>query len=324
MNLGNYFIEKGILKCYILLVILIFIFTSLSSFAIGVKPLVVDFNIKPGQEKEFSISLFPSDKAEKVELSLYQPFQEVEGNLIYLKGDIHKYPALDWVELEKDNIIVYPEDEVKLKGKIKVPYDVGGSHTVVIMIESEAQEQSHGVAFIFRYAVRLNININKSGLSNICDVSNISLKKGELGQPIVETYFDNESDWHHMVSGEVTIRDQNRRLVERVTLRSPVAIENSRLKTKVFSGSKVKFLGEIIHNLSPGNYVLRTFFRYGAHGQVLKSKKITIKEGDFNFPRSDDIGAFSTDTELIELQLKPGQRKSEVIKLQSEIGDESY
>ena len=41
--------------------------------AVGVRPLLFDFDVRPGDQLEFEINLMPGQRAEVVDLILYEP-----------------------------------------------------------------------------------------------------------------------------------------------------------------------------------------------------------------------------------------------------------
>lgn len=91
----------------------------------------------------------------------------------------------------------------------------------------------------------------------------------------------------------------------------------------MYPGSEVEYIAEITKRLSPGEYTLRAFFRYGDHGQIIETKNVTVAEGQFNFPSLEEIGAFSVQPTELQLKLAAGQRKTEALQLISEIGEDA-
>ncbi len=315
--------KRGIL--FIIIILMVAIFKIPTVFAAGVKPLVIDIDAKPGDVKEFKLHLIPGRQEEQVKLSLYQPVQLTSGSLTYQKCDEERFPAAKWVNLDQDEVMVYPGENSTVSGTVKIPFDAGGSNTVVIMVEPQTtSQQKGGVRFMVRYAVRINIRVKRPGLRTEAELLDFTLKEGKEKEPIVRAKIYNPSFWDYLVAGEVMVRDEDRRLVERLTLRTISGRKNDKDKTRIYPGSEVDYLAEVTKRLTPGEYNLRLFMRYGEHGQIIKSKKIKIEKGDFNFPTADEIGAFSLEPKEIDLELKAGQRKSTVLRLNSELGEPSY
>jgi len=296
---------------------------SLSVSAVGVRPLVIDLDMKPGETKSFELILTPSDREETVNLSFYEPVQLLNGSLAYQEPTLTSFSSVSWVTLEKDQARVFPGEEVRINGTVRVPFSAGGSHTVVIMVEPEVPTTGQGITFQVRYAVRLNIRVERPGLRQTADLVGLELIPGEKQEPLVRAVVHNTSAWDYLVSGEVTIRDEERRLVERVNLTAQASAGSGANQLRMYPGSQVEFLGEITKRLSPGEYNLRTFIRFGDHGQIVRSETITIAEGDFHFPTADEIGAFSVAPTVIEHRVRAGERKSQVLEFVSEIVESS-
>ena len=293
------------------------------TWAFGVRPLVIDLNVKPGDTRDFEIIFNPGNSDETVQLSLYQPVQLLSGNLAYQEPDPEAFPAVNWVKLEKSEIKVYPGEDSSVSGTIKVPFDAGGSHTVVIMAEPEVAADQPGITLIVRYAIRLNIRVDRPGLRTQAELKAFNMIPGAEGEPVIAARIANTSVWDYLVSGEVTIRDSEKRLVERLVLNSEAGARANLTQTRIYPGSEVDFTGTVTKRLSPGDYTLRLFFRYGEHGQIVQTEHITVVEGQYKFPGADEIGAFTVEPESIAMELKAGQQKSQVLQLTSEIQEPS-
>ena len=255
------------------LVLLIFLgLCSLPTLAVGVRPLVIDLELKPGESRDFELILTPGDGEETANLSFYEPVQLLNGSLAYQEPALASFSAISWVSLDKKQVQVYPGEEVRIAGTVRVPFSAGGSHTIVIMVEPQAPAAQQGITFQVRYAVRLNIRVDRPGLRETADLTEIGLIPGEAQEPIIRAVVNNSSAWDYLVSGEVTIRDQERRLVERVLLSPPSSAGSGSSQIRMYPGSQVEFLGEITKRLTPGEYSLRTFFRYGDHAKLSRVK----------------------------------------------------
>jgi hypothetical protein len=296
---------------------------SQGALAFGVRPLVIDLDLKPGDTRDFEIILNPGTTDETVMLSLYQPIQLLDGNLAYQEPTPETFPAVNWVQLDRYEVKVYPGEDAVISGRVRVPFDAGGSHTVVVMAEPVVTAEQPGITLIVRYAIRLNIRVDRPGLRPSAKLVDLDMVPGETGEPVVAARIANPSPWDYIVSGEVTIRDTERRLVERIPLNSGSSARAGLNQTRMYPGSEVEYTGLVTKRLSPGEYNMRAFFRYGEYGQITQTKTIEVVEGQFSFPGADEIGAFTVEPEGIELELKAGQRKSQVLQLTSEIQETS-
>jgi len=289
------------------------------TLAFGVRPLVIDIDCKPGDTRDFEIILNPGNTEETVQLSLYQPVQMLSGNLAYQEPVPETFPAVNWVRLDSYEVRVYPGEDTYVRGTIRVPFDAGGSHTVVLMAEPRVAPDQPGITLIVRYAIRINIRVDRPGLRTFAELREFDLVPGPEGEPVIRALVANPSAWDYLVSGEVTVRDSERRLVERIQLNSEAGARANLTETRIYPGSEVEYTGTVTKRLEPGNYTLRLFLRYGERGQIIQTKEITVVEGQFKFPGAEELGAFSVEPETISMEIRAGQQRSQVLQLTSEI-----
>ncbi|MGM0370647.1 MAG: hypothetical protein ACQEP9_09505, partial [Bacillota bacterium] len=303
-----------------LLGICFFILSSVTNvYAAGVKPLVIDVEAQPGDTHKFELTLTPGGKQEKVNFSLCKPVQLVSGGLKY-KQDPAEFAARDWVNLESKQVTVYPDKKKTVKGEVKVPFSAGGSHTVVVMVEPQkTTRRKNGLKLKVRYAIRINIRVERPGIYPRAEVVDFGLEADKDKQPQIQAMLTNLSKTDYLVAAEATIRDQKRRLVERVILKSPEGNKPKINKTRMYPGSKVGYLGQVTKRITPGKYKLRIFFKYGENGQIIKAKDIEVKEEQFDLPSAAELGAFTVKPKQLDLNLQPQAYKSKVIRLNNEI-----
>lgn len=316
--------ERKIQGRYILISLiigLIFCSHAWTAAAAGIRPLAIDLDLKPGDYGEFELHIIPGLGEELVDLTLYQPVQLLSGSLIYEQPMNPSFTALSWISLEQQTVRVLPGEEAVVKGTVRIPFSASGSHTVVIMVEPRIPKITSGIGFQVRYAVRLNIRIDKPGLRHQAQLGSLGLEADDEGLPVIKGLIQNPSAWDFLVSGEAVIRDENRRLVERITLRAPAAMTSGSDATRVYPGAEVEFLGKVTRRITPGEYTIQAFFRYGENGQILFRDNITVHPDDFNFPGIDELGAVTAVPEAVYFPLRAGERRSQVFELQNEMGD---
>ena len=308
---------------FLLVTIIIILIIPEKILAFGVRPLVLDLNLRPGETRDFEIRLMPDNRNEIIMLSFYQPIQAIDGNLVYQEPNPDTFPAINWVQLDNYEAKVYPGEDTIISGKVKVPFDAGGSHTVIIMTEPKIEPDQPGITLVVRYAIRLNIRVDRPGLKANAKLLDFDMVPGESKEPIIKTHIENPSLWDYLVSGEATIRDEERRLIERIDLKSNAAARAGSKQTRMYPGSEVEYTGLLTKRITPGKYTVRVFFRYGEHGQIIQNKTIEVKEDQFSFPELGKIGAFSVEPKIIDLKLKAGQQKSQAFQITSEIPETS-
>lgn len=299
---------------------MLFFTWSISVFAVGVRPLVIDVDCKPGDKKSFELILTPANTQEIINLSLYQPVQLTTGGLTYQLADPQTYRAIQWVKLEKDTVTIPPGEETKVKGTVSVPFDAGGSHTVVVMVEPKAEEVTTGIGFRVRYAVRININVERPGLRAKADVTELSINEDDKGMSTIKAVLKNPSPLYYDASAEVTIRDEGRRLVERVPLKTQLAWQSNHDTTRVYPGAEVWLIGSMNEPLVPGKYEMRLFLRYADGLQIIQTKEFTVDQSAAK--AAPLVKSVKVTPDSIEENIKPGGVASKVIQIDNRTGDQ--
>ena len=305
----------------ITVILFIFIFSAAVSAA-GVRPLVLSFDLKPGDSTDFELLLTPGESRETIELTQYHPTQNLSGGLNYEVGDPAKHLALNWIELEENQVIVPPGQEQIVRGQVSVPFDAAGSHTAVIMVEQAEQENSNQsmLNYRVRYAVRININIDRPGQRARAEISTLELAKNDEGNPQLVAHIKNSSALHFNAGAEATIRDENNRLIERLNLVSEAAARANNLETRIYPESEVRFQEDLSQPLFPGNYNLQVFMRYGDNRQLVERKSITLEE---ELTKSGEVRYLSFEPEIIAAEIRAGAPVTQVIDLNN-ISNQDY
>lgn len=289
--------------------------------AAGVRPLVLEFSVRPGEKREFEITLTPGESEELVDLTLYEPFQKLNGSLVYELPSNPAFSATSWVTLENQTVRVLPGEESRVRGTIQIPFSASGSHTIIIMVEPRPPEIASGISFQIRYAVRLSIRVERSGTRPQAELSFLTVGPNQEGAPTILGRIKNPSSWDYLVGAEVTIRDQERRLIERVALHSAAGASAGSDATRVYPGAEVEFAGTITRPLPPGEYSLQAFFRYGENGQIVRHESFVVHPGEYTYAGFDELPPFIVSPSLVDHQLRAGERKSQILEFESLVGD---
>ena len=298
------------------LVLFALITTSSISYSLGVRPLLINLEMKRGESREFDLQLTPSDTQETVALNLYHPRQQLTGGSAYEEGDPERHPVVDWLEVP-DSVIIPPGEKKTVTVKVSVPFDSRGTYTAIIMVEP-MREEEEGINVKVRYAVRVNIHVEAPGLRKQAEITQFELKPDSENRPLVQARIKNSSSLSFKAAGEVTVRDKNRRLIERVKIRSELADKGGRDKTTIFPGSEVIFKGNVNEPLPAGKYSLQLFLRYAEGRQVIKRK--TIEVGD-EFVDPDDLQYIEVTPERISEELRRGGAHTEATEIRNRVGD---
>ncbi|HBN96011.1 MAG TPA: hypothetical protein DDZ66_06905 [Firmicutes bacterium] len=312
------------LKLRVFVLIMLGLFMILSgdvAFAVGVRPLVIEMIVRPGDERDFVIDLIPDTMEELVDLVLYEPVQQLSGGLTYQLPVNPGFSATSWVTFDNDSIRVLPGQDTRVTGTVRVPFSASGSHTVVMMVESRPPDDPSGFTFRVRYAVRLRILVERAGIRPTAELNSLEIGPDQQGAPRITARFQNTSALDYLVSGEVTIRDQDRRLVERVTLRTPAGSSTGTDTTRVYPGAEVEFAGSVTRPLTPGEYWIQAFLRYGESGQILRNETIVVNPGEYVFPGFGELAAIAVSPSVTDHELHAGERKSQIFEFESMVGE---
>lgn len=291
--------------------------------AIGVQPMVFDFWGRPGERYSFEITITPEERQRVIYVSLYQPVQGLDGSLELVEGNPQDYPPIGWVQLEQESVTVPPGVPVPVRGTVAIPFGAGGSYNVLVMLEPAVEEEESGFAIIVRYAVRLTINVDRPGLRSELQVLNTELIPDEEGRPWLQVHVKNPSPFRFELQGEATIRDEARRLVERVSLRTLSAWESDHDSFAIYPETELLLLAPISEPLHAGAFHIQNFISYDTTKQVVKGREVRVEEGQFAAfeGRSVSIGADKLES-IVTLGaaathvLQIDNRKSEPLQIQ--------
>lgn len=282
--------------------------------AAGVSPLVIDVNVNPGDTKEFTISLTPGEEPEKVTFNLYKPIQLASGGLTYEPANESFLPS-KWVSLP-NNVSTNANGNTEVTGTVKVPFSAGGSYIVIIMVEPSWDQKATGISFRMRYAVRLNIRVSKPGIRAAADIKDFGIGTTEQGEPKITARVVNTSLVDFMTSAEVTIRDANKRLVDRVELKPEIGWSSNLAEARLYPGATVDYFGTPKETLLPGKYDVRLFFRYASGGQLIRDLSIEVKDGDYTYP-AFKLKSLRISPLNLEFDGKPGTSANKPIRIEN-------
>lgn len=254
-------------------------------FAVGVQPLLIELTVKPGDAVPFQIQVVPGAKPEKVTIKLYKAIQQTNGDYTYEVPEAGAFPALAWFSIPAE-AMTSPGKPSLVKGSVKVPLDAGGTYTVAVMVEPPQPEKKTGMQFTIRYAIRIHLRVERPGLRPGAEVTAFDIVRGKNGEPVLKIQARNTSQLDYLTSAMITIRDNRKKLRERVELRPELGWNFNYSEWRLLPDSELVYTGLPKEALLPGQYELRLFYRYGSSGQILLTKPLNIKEGDFTYPAS--------------------------------------
>jgi len=261
-------------------------FNTLSAeFAIS--PMMIELKSKPGTRQEFTFQIHGKQEGTaRIFLSKMQ--QESSGHMAFLDAENlldNSDNISNWISLDDNRVSVKKGETVSVRGSIEIPRKTTGSHEIAIMVEEEKAESNTGISLNVRYAIILAIDI--SGRKTRIETKYEELMVEEQnGQRFVSAWFTNLSNRDSYLDSTVIVRDENRRLLAKVPLRTKSAWQREDNNSRVFPGARVKVYGLLSNNMPSGNYELTSKNRFS--GKLQRSIKNTVFIKNMNKPSTID------------------------------------
>jgi hypothetical protein len=234
---------------------------------IGVQPLYFEFKNHGKQIESFEFEI-KSNKATKVNLSIYNAKQAVSGKLDFIENNDQEIIKL------KKNIVEFRRPGVKkIQGLIEYPKDVNKTHVYAVMVEEVRDEALRGVGILVRYAVVFKVTTNKKRVYERAIVNDLKLRhvKKKL---VFQASFENITVKDFTVVSHAIIRDENKKFIEKVKLKTASSWQKKVDESIVFPNSKVHLTG-----------MLRKIKRNGKYNvliiNTINNKKKISKKGTF-------------------------------------------
>lgn len=278
--------------------------------AAAVQPLVFDLYLSPGETSQFEILVSAEETQEIVDMALYSIVQEPDGNLQYIQETTN--PVHDWICLESDQLIIPPGEQHAIQGEVTVPFSAGGTYVLALMVEPQNTHVAGQVTFRFRYAVRVVINVERPGLRPDLSVDDFDILTDDEGLPSARTTILNTSNLLYPIAAEMTVRDENRALIERIVFGQGDE-ETGLSEINIYPGAELWLDGNITKPLFPGTYDLRVFVRFANGRQKVYTEQLVVEEGDFAYAAEDIY--LSANTDILEGTMRPGGASSHVLEL---------
>ncbi|HBE80031.1 MAG TPA: hypothetical protein DDW65_19960, partial [Firmicutes bacterium] len=193
-------------------------FMATNSLAVGVVPLTIELNGKPGDTMNFNVKLNPGAQTEKLKISLEKINQQLTGDLRYTPFEPGVPPAT-WITVP-DSAVVSPGASTQIDGIVKVPLNAqGGTYLAMLRVAPEEPTKKGGFEISIQYGVRIYIRLDTIGLRPKVQVTGLELIKDEKGKPQIQAKVKNSSVLDFLTTASATLRDSERKLIQRVELR---------------------------------------------------------------------------------------------------------
>ena len=307
-------------KFFVIAFFLLLIFlTTANLFAVGVKPLSLSLTGKPGSVMDFKVTVNPSEKPGIVKIALCNVTQNLDGKQNYEPVEASKFPAAGWFSYPS-MLKVAPGNPGQIEGKVKIPFDAKGDYNMMLMVSPESETvKVQGINIAVRYGVQLLLKVDRPGIRPTAEVNYLDIIKDENGMPEIQAKAKNTSVLDYSTYAYATIRDSQRKLIQKIDLLPETYWDKSNVGDPVlFPGSELLYTGKVTEFLSPGQYEVRLFYRYADNGQILQTQTINVTEGEYKFP-AKEVKKIKVTPESINVEGRPGTMGMKAVKFENRL-----
>ena len=244
-----------------LLKLLILITPNTFAGEFSVSPMMISVDSAPRKTEtiEFEVK---AQKAGKLRIFLSDLVQQETGHMGFINVTEGQDSMASWIDLDTDTLELAKDESAVVTGTVRIPKGAKGAHLAAIMVEEVRPPTKKGFGVKVRYAVMLDIKLKgrKTRLSS--EFSDLAFEEQD-GETVVVAWFENLADRDEFLQSEVQIRDERRRLVARMPLKTMSAWQRNDATSRVFSGSKVKVYGRLDKLISEGGYQVTVRNKFG-------------------------------------------------------------
>lgn len=241
----------------------------------AISPMLIELKSEPGSRQDFTFQIHGKQQG-TARIFLSEMQQEPSGHMAFIEPnteETNQKNITNWISLNNTRVIVKQGETVSINGSIEIPRRTTGSHEIAIMVEEEKEEASSGISLNVRYAIILALDINGRKTRIKTKYEKLIVEE-QNGQRFVSAWFTNLSNRDSYLDATVLVRDEDRRLLAKVPLRTKSAWQREDTASRVFPGSRVKVYGLLSNNMPSGNYELTSKNRFA--GKLQRSTKNTV------------------------------------------------
>ena len=227
----------------------------------SVAPMMISLDGKAGQKQTFEFTV-RAQSAGQVVLNIYKLKQMHSGHMEFLPLNKDDAGLVKWITLNSDKLKLKDNQSQTVKGKIKIPRGIKGSHLAAIMIEEVRPNNAKRVSVTVRYAIVIDLKLAADHSRLEGHLAPLRIEQREEGSYIV-TEFTNLSSRPEYLKSVIDIRNEEHRLIERISLLTESAQQRKESKSRVFPKTTVGLKGLISKPLKSGILTLSARNRFG-------------------------------------------------------------
>lgn len=254
-----------------ILVCILFLSKIVFAADLSVQPLYFEFQNKGKTKEVFSFDL-KSNKAAKVNLSIYQAKQGITGKLNFIESN-----EQELITLRKNTMNFMREGSKKVFGTITYPKKQNRTLVYAIMVEEVKSAAQKGVGITVRYAVVLKVSTNHKRVFEKAKLTKFSFKKIDE-KLIFQSLFENITLKDYFVNAYAVMRDENNKFVDKFKLKTLSSWQKKVDDSIVFPNSKVALTGAPSKKISKGKYKVTVVSTINGKRKIVKKMILTIDE----------------------------------------------
>jgi hypothetical protein len=263
----------------IIIIILVGVSASVQAGEFAISPLVINIEGKKNTRIPFEFTV-KAKKTGDVKIKIFDLNQIETGHMGFIEGDkVNKESKSNWVTLDKTQFSIKQNDFRVAKGYVVIPRKAKGQHLAAVMVEEvQDEEVKNGIKVNVRYAVILKIDTTtgkKSRSRTKTKFEELSFRKVDDGWEF-EGYFHNLSKTEGRLFTELQLRNNDKKLVGRVSLKTLSAWQRNEGESMVYPGSRVKIFGKLPKDVIEGGYQVRIKNKFNDSNQPVFRQNIDL------------------------------------------------
>ncbi len=315
--------------------------SQLSGFSIGVRPQLIDLTGPAGSRRSFDLYVrnFDTQRSTRVWLSAVDALQMPTGALKFGEDGAYEYSAASWLKLDKDELVIRPGREERVRVTLTVPGNAKGSGHAVISVSgappknvpiAPTRENQAYVVTRVSFGVILHYSIPGSAVPG-AEIEKMYLTPAPPPNSGLTEKTSPYKQWlvaRVRNTGNVMIYGYGWALLRRVNLG---LVERWRLGEREYGSRKVIYPGRYIDMYMPvsrplpsGDYIAQMRLDYAKSRAATAEVPITVKADQAGVAVESQSGPFATQTiglavtvdkELETLSVTPGGCRTGTIKV---------
>ncbi len=240
----------------------------------AISPMMIELSGQPGSTENIEFQVH-GKQAGTARIFLSQMEQQASGYMAFTPVDPQAGSLGDWLKLDRTRVKVKAGETQTVTGSITIPRRANGNKLLAIMVEEDRPKQDRGVSLNVRYAIVLNLNVKGRKTRLKSEFTDLKVEE-QNGQRFVSGWFTNHSNRDARLNSIVSIRDQTRRLIARIPVKTKSAWQREDKLSRVFPGGKVKVYGLIDATVEEGDAMLSVRNKFNGKSQAGVSQAVHI------------------------------------------------